>query len=172
MNYSIISSKLNGNTGLLTDEIYNFLKEDQCLFKGLVKDYNDNFNEDIVFVGFWTNRGMCDNDTLKLLNEIKNKKIFLFGSCGFGSSEKYFNGIIEKTKEIIDKSNEVIGTFICQGKMDLIVRKKYEMMLEKNSEDKKAKMLIENFDNALSHPDNQDISNLKTKINEAINNIH
>lgn len=40
------------------------------------------------------------------------------------------------------------------------VRKKYEEMLKEDPENRTAQMLIENFDQASSHPDDKDVENL------------
>lgn len=40
-----------------------------------------------LFVGFWTNQGVADQAAQKLLAQLRNRKIFLFGTAGFGGSE-------------------------------------------------------------------------------------
>lgn len=57
---------------------------------------------------------------------------------------------------------------MCQGKMPLSVRKRYEGMAEEQPE--KVKPLIENFDRALTHPDDEDLSNFEHKILKHITN--
>ena len=95
------------------------------------------------------------------LNKLKNKKIFLFGTAGYGESEKYFEGIINNVKKNIDSSNTIIGTFMCQGKMPLSVRKRYEKMREQNNISLNIDKLIANFDKALSHPNKEDLKTLE-----------
>ena len=68
-----------------------------------------------LFVGFWTNQGVADQATQKLLEQLRNRKIFLFGTAGFGGSEAYFQAILDKTKAFIDDSNTVIGTYHVPG---------------------------------------------------------
>lgn len=84
---------------------------------------------------------------------MKNKKIFLFGTAGFGGEPSYFERILHKVKENIDNTNVVVGSYMCQGKMPISVRKRYEALLLNNPEDTKYKLLIANYDQALSHPD-------------------
>ena len=61
-------------------------------------------------------------------------------------------------KNNINESNTVVGSYMCQGKMPMIVRSRYESMFDKNPE--KMKELIENFDEALSHPNEEDFIRL------------
>ena len=114
----------------------------------------------MLYIGFWTNIGKADEKTLEYLKTLKNKRIFLFGTCGFGLSEDYFTNIVNNTKEYIDKSNEVIGYFMCVGKMPQSVKNRYLKM----EDSKKKEMMLHNFDLALSHPDNNDLNNLIKKV--------
>ena len=49
---------------------------------------------------------------------------------------------------------------MCQGKMPQSVRKRYEAMQEKDPQDSKIQMMIDNFDRAASHPDKADLNRL------------
>mgnify|MGYP001128430156 CR=1 FL=1 len=103
--------------------------------------------------------------SIDFLNKLKNKKIFLFGTAGYGESEKYFEGIINNVKKNIDSSNTIIGTFMCQGKMPLSVRERYEKMREQNNISLNIDKLIANFDKALSHPNTDDLKTLEQRNN-------
>lgn len=98
---------------------------------------------------------------MRFLEQLKDKKIFLFGTAGYGESEKYFENIINNVKKNIDDSNTIIGEFMCQGKMPLSVRERYENMKLENSQSLKIENLIKNFDKALSHPDKTDLKKLE-----------
>ena len=116
---------------------------------------------DLLYIGFWTDKGNADHKTLELLAKLKNKKIFLFGTAGFGGSDVYFKKILEQVRQSIDSSNVVIGEYMCQGKMPLSVRERYIKMKESPEHPANLDMLIKNFDCALSHPDREDLERLK-----------
>ena len=118
----------------------------------------------VLFVGFWTDKGTADAATLELLKIVKNKKIFLFGTAGFGGSAAYFQKILLRVQENLDAGNQVIGTFMCQGKMPLSVRQRYEKMKEQPNPAPNLDMLIANFDRALTHPDEQDLQRLQEAV--------
>jgi hypothetical protein len=61
----------------------------------------------------------------------------------------------------VDESNTVIGEFMCQGKMPQSVRDRYVKMKEKPDHAPNLDELIQNFDRALSHPDNEDLERLE-----------
>ena len=158
--YSIIYSSKTGNTKKLAEAIYNTLSQNKCDYYGTV-DKIDDVLSNVIYIGFWTEKGNADHLTIDFLNKLKNKKIFLFGTAGYGESEKYFEGIINNVKKNIDSSNTIIGTFMCQGKMPLSVRKRYEKMREQNNISLNIDKLIANFDKALSHPNKEDLKALE-----------
>ncbi|HCX92754.1 MAG TPA: hypothetical protein DGZ34_08800, partial [Lachnospiraceae bacterium] len=47
-------------------------------------------SSELLYIGFWTDKGNADNETLTLLSTLKNRRIFLFGTAGFGGSDAYF----------------------------------------------------------------------------------
>ena len=158
-NFSIRFSSLTGNTKKLADTIHEMLPHDKCDYFG----ENDSRvpQSDLLYIGFWTDKGNADHKTLELLAKLKNKKIFLFGTAGFGGSDVYFKKILEQVRQSIDSSNVVIGEYMCQGKMPLSVRERYIKMKESPEHPANLDMLIKNFDCALSHPDGEDLERLK-----------
>lgn len=161
--YSIIYSSRTGNTKKLAEAIYNVLPQNSCDYYGKVDKIEDELSE-VLYIGFWTEKGDADLQTIEFLKQLKNKKIFLFGTAGYGESEKYFKNIVDNVKKNIDSSNTIIGTFMCQGKMPLSVLERYKRMKEQKSFMFNIDNLIANFDKALSHPNENDIKKLEKTI--------
>lgn len=111
---------------------------------------------DLICVGFWTDKGDCSRDAAAYLESLRGKKIFLFGTAGFGGSPDYFEKVLGRVRAHLDPSNLVLGTFMCQGRMPQAVRDRFEAGLKQNPEDTGLKNRVENFDRALSHPDQED----------------
>mgnify|MGYP002730002047 FL=1 len=147
---TVVYNSLTGNTKMLADTIKSVLP--------------NNNNDDIVFVGFWTDKGNADAKTIEYLKLLRNKKIFLFGTCGFGGSEAYFDRILTNVKGNIDSSNEMIGEYMCHGKMPNSVRERYLKMKESDNCPPNIDALIDNFDKALSHPDKKDLGKLSQMV--------
>lgn len=40
---------------------------------------------DMVLVGFWCDKGACTPSVAALLSALHGKRVFLFGTCGFGA---------------------------------------------------------------------------------------
>ena len=75
----------------------------------LPKDKCDHFGEtgsqvpgsDLLYIGFWTDKGNADKKTLELLSKLKGKKIFLFGTAGFGASAAYFEKVLGQVRQSV-----------------------------------------------------------------------
>lgn len=161
-NYSILFSSVTGNTKKLADAIHETLPEEDCDYfgeSGAAEPVSE-----LLYIGFWTDRGNADKTTLELLGKLKNKRIFLFGTAGFGGSEAYFQGILGRVRQSIDASNTVVGTYMCQGRMPQTVRERYLKMKEQPEHPANLDALIENFDRALPHPDAEDLERLRKAV--------
>lgn len=164
MKYAVIYSSRTGNTKYLAEALKDWLGE-KCMFFGEVGKTEEVEDADVIFAGFWTDKGDCQETMAKFLQGIRSKKIFLFGTAGFGQNESYFQRIVSNVNKHLDQSNQVIGTWMCQGRMSMAVRTRYEAMLE--TEPEKARQMIDNFDRAMFHPNEED----KRKFLEAVEEI-
>ena len=167
MSYAIVFSSKTGNTKLLADTLHTCLPQESCCYFGTPDPAA--LEADELYVGFWTDKGTADESTLDFLKQLHGKNIFLFGTAGFGGSEEYFAKILKTVKKSLDDSNTIIGSFMCQGKMPLSVRCRYENMKKQPTHAMpNLDALIENFDKALSHPDAEDLEHLKQAIKQAV----
>ena len=156
--YSIIFSSLTGNTKKLAETIRAVLPAENCDYFGAPETAE--LYSEMLYVGFWTDKGNADSAALGLLSKLKDKKIFLFGTAGFGGSAAYFQKILDHVKQSVDPSNTVVGEYMCQGKMPQSVRDRYMKMKAQPEHPANIDALIENFDRALFHPDEDDLERL------------
>lgn len=112
---------------------------------------------DIFFVGFWTDKGDCNTEAANFLSGLHGRKIALFGTCGAGKNDIYYDQIIRQARSWIAPDNVYLGAFMCQGKMPIQVRKRFETMQAAGNVDPNLKAMIRNFDEALLHPDRADL---------------
>ncbi len=126
---------------------------------------------DVVFVGFWCDKGSCSPAVQHFLQGLAGKRVFLFGTCGFGESDEYFAQILDRARTYLPADAQYIGGAMCQGKMGMGVKRRYEGMLEKDPENAQALMLIDNWNKAQSHPNEDDVSRIATAAKEALEGI-
>ena len=110
MSYAIVFSSKTGNTALLAQTLQEQLPQTDCCYFGA------------------PDAAALAADTLYVLQQLRDKRVFLFGTAGFGGSAPYFEKILAATRKALDGSNTVIGSFMCQGKMPMSVRQRYEAM--------------------------------------------
>ena len=160
MSYAIVYSSHTGNTALLAQTIRETLPQEDCVYFGAPDP--SALTAETVYVGFWTDKGTCDTSIAQFLQSLTNQKVFLFGTAGFGGAAAYFEQILNRVKENLGDSTELTGTYMCQGKMPQPVRTRYEQM----EEGPRRTAMLENFDQALSHPNAEDLANLGTAVTQ------
>ena len=155
MRYSIVYSSNTGNTRQLAEEIEKQLPAGELVYCGAPDAAA--LQAEVLFVGFWTDKGSCDEKVAELLKQADGKTVYLFGTAGFGQSQQYFDQILARVRENLPAGAVYGGGFMCQGRMPQAVRSRYEAMQAKEPENARYKMLIENFDAALAHPNTDDL---------------
>ena len=160
MSYAIVYSSHTGNTALLAQTIRETLPQEDCVYFGAPDP--SALTAETVYVGFWTDKGTCDTSIAQFLQSLTNQKVFLFGTAGFGGAAAYFEQILNRVKENLEDSTELIGTYMCQGKMPPSVRTRYEQM----EDGPRRTAMLENFDQALSHPNAEDLANLRAAVTQ------
>ena len=64
------------------------LPQEECSYFGA--PHAEALGADTIYVGFWTDKGICDEQTAHFLQSLTNQKVFLFGTAGFGGAPAYF----------------------------------------------------------------------------------
>ncbi len=155
MSTSIIYSSSTGNTKQLAERIQQ--KLGQSVYCG--KPTEEALQSDTLYIGFWAMKFSCSPDIQKVLEGLEGKKIFLFGTAGFGFSEEFYESIIANVKSFIKPSNDIIGSFLCQGKVSEAKKKALYAM----DADLFARILP-NIELAESHPDAADLAAVEQAI--------
>ena len=162
MKYAVVYSSRTGNTKLLAETVRDTLPADGCVYFGSPDEKA--LTADRIYVGFWTDKGTCDEETAGFLKKLTDQEVYLFGTAGFGVSQEYFDKVLSRAEKNLSKEVSLVGTFMCQGKMPMSVRQRYEKMMNGPSGSFNIQGLIDNFDRALSHPDARDLENLKKAV--------
>ena len=148
MKYAIVFSSQTGNTKQLAEAVSSVLPQ-----------------ADLCFFG---SPSRCNQEITDFLKTLKGKEVFLFGTAGFGGSQEYFDKILSSVQKRLGASNTVIGTYMCQGKMPQSVRERYVKMKNSPLPIPNVDKMIENFDTAVSHPDETDLQKLKYAVAQCI----
>ena len=158
MSYAIVYSSRTGNTALLAQAIREALPQEACCYFG--GPDAQALSAETIYVGFWTDKGTCDEQIARFLQSLTNQRVFLFGTAGFGGAAAYFEQILGRVKENLGTEVQMIGTYMCQGKMPQSVRDRYQAM----EDSPRRTAMLQNFDRAISHPDEQDLAGIKAAV--------
>lgn len=140
---------LTGNTKMLEDVIKKYVNK------------TDDLNTKTYFIGSWCDKGTMSKKCLDFLDGVKNKDIFLFLTCGFGIDDEYFNKVYQNVLTHVDKSNNVIGHFICAGKLQEKTLIKYQNILKEDKDNKFASQLVKNYFLVKDSPTEKDLKKLE-----------
>ena len=114
MSYAIVYSSNTGNTAQLAQRIKHILPPKELIYFGAPAV--EATQADILFVGSWTDKGTCSLEIDHFLNRLNNKRVYLFGTAGFGGSPTYFAQIGERMAQNLSSGNVLLGYYLCQGK--------------------------------------------------------
>ena len=151
MKKSIIFTSVSENTKKLAEVI----KAEVGEISYFGKPSEEALDADIIVLGSWVTGNSFSPDLKEFLPKINGKKVFLFMTAGYGNSKEFFDPIIGSFKDALSANNEIIGEFICQGK---VTEAKQEAI--KKMDMNKYLGMKEQLDNSQSHPDASDIENL------------
>lgn len=164
MKTAIIYKSVTGNTKAIAEAVKSVLAEEVVYFG----EPKENIEADLYVVGSWTDKGMCCKEIAEFLKTLEDKKIAYFGTAGFGGSKEYYDALFERVKAIVPESNELTESFYCQGKMPMRVRERYVSMMTEHPEDQQLKVSVKNFDEALSHPNQEDFDAVKEWVRKIV----
>lgn len=162
MRDAVVFTSKTGNTRHLAEEIRKQLGEEECGYFGAPDAAA--LDADVVFAGFWTDRGSCDGEMAAFLESLSNQQLFLFGTAGFGGDPAYFEKILKTVKSHVAATVPVIGAYMCQGQMPIAVRRRYEAM----EDGAQKESMLANFDRAVGHPNAADLQALWASVSRAL----
>lgn len=154
----VVYSSRTGNTEKVARAVYEALPEPKEIYSA--KDAPDPSGYDFLALGYWVDKGTANAGARKYMEKVKGKKIGLFGTLGAYPDSDHAKQCREKARELV-KDNEILGDFICQGKVDPDLVK---MMAEKMKDDPHHSMTPERkarIKEAEKHPDEKDLADAR-----------
>ena len=158
MSYAIVFSSRTGNTRRLAEAVRAALPAGECLYFGPPSAAA--LAAGRLYIGFWTDKGSCDEALAAFLPQLAGHEVFLFGTAGFGADPAYFDAILGRVAALLPPSAAAVGRFMCQGRMPDAVRARYAAM----PEGERRTQMLANFDMARTHPDAADLAALTAAV--------
>lgn len=111
-----------------------------------------------IILAFWVNRGTADDDTRAYLGRITGKRVGFIGTLGAYPDSKHAADVAERVGALIVERNELIGSFLCQGKVDPRLTERFQS-LPPNHPHAMTPERAKRHRDAASHPDEADMAN-------------
>ena len=156
MKVQIIYSSLSGKTRRLAEYLYEGLNAEEKSIHDL-KDGVPTLDGDVLLLGYWVDKGMPDAQAKAYLETVRDAKVALFGTLGAWPDSDHARDCIAQGEALVnapERRNKVLGTYLCQGKVD----PKIVAMMQKMASDvhpmtpeRKARL-----EEAAKHPDEAD----------------
>ncbi len=111
---------------------------------------------DLLYLGFWVDKGTADKQTQAYIASIKGEKIALFGTLGAYPDSDHAIECKQRVEELVSENNQCVGVFLCQGKIDSSLTKAFQ---GKGSPHPMTPERMARHLESQKHPDENDLKN-------------
>lgn len=125
---------------------------------------------DFIAVGYWVDKGMPDSKAQAYMENIRHSRVALFGTLGAWPDSPHAEDCRRQGEDLLRdpaRGNTVLGTFLCQGKVDPRVVEMMQKMAgdaHPMTEERKARLA-----EAAKHPDEGDCRRARLCFAEFVN---
>ena len=154
----IVFSSKTGNTKKVAEAVHSSLKENFDILP--IDSIDEPIEAENLIIGFWVDKGTVDSKTEPLLKELRGKKIAYLGTLGAYPDSPHAKDVEAAVQALTDESNEYLGCFLCQGKID----PKLTAMFAKFPSDHPHSMdeaRKKRHEEAAKHPNEEDFANAR-----------
>ncbi|MDR3073261.1 MAG: flavodoxin family protein [Deltaproteobacteria bacterium] len=149
----VVYSSRTGNTRMVAEAIHGVMPEGTEIFP--VESAPDPAGYGFIALGFWVDKGGPDAAMAGYMGRVRNAAVGLFGTLGAWPDSDHARESMQKAVDCA-AGNRVLGTFICQGKVDPRLLAAMEKMPEAArahpmTEERRARIA-----EAAKHPDEKD----------------
>lgn len=154
----IVYSSLTGNTKKVAEAIKEVFGDEADLFS--VEEKPDARAYDLIAVGFWVDRGTADKKAQAYITELREKKVALFATLGAYPDSEHARKSMQNAGALLNASNQLLGTFICQGKVNGNLMEKFKDLPQGHPHAMTPERIARHRE-AAKHPDEVDLRKAK-----------
>ncbi|CUH97702.1 hypothetical protein P22_3837 [Propionispora sp. 2/2-37] len=154
----IIYSSLTGNTRKVAEAVKEVFGDEADIVPVEEKPLADGY--DLIAAGFWVDRGTADKKAQDYITGLRDKKVALFATLGAYPDSGHARKSMDNARSLLDGSNQFIGSFICQGKIDPRLAEKFKNLPEGHPHAMTPERAAR-YHEAAKHPDEADLAKAK-----------
>lgn len=151
----ITYSSLTGNTKKLAEGIHAGLESENIDIMP-IKEVKSTEEYDTVLVGYWADKGGPNGEAKVFMEGLSGKRVGIFATLGAFPDTEYGWKVLANGDEAVKEKNEVIGRFICQGKIDPKIIERFKSLPE-GSPHAVTEEKLRRYKIAENHPNEADI---------------
>lgn len=163
-------SSKTGNTKKVAEGIYEIMPKESTDLMPINQVTNiDTY--DTIFVGYWVDKGIPNEEAKNFMESIKNKKTGTFATLGAYPDSPHGVKSLQSGVDILEtNNNEVICKFICQGKIDEKLIEFFKT-LPKDHPHAISEEKLKRYEIAALHPDESDINRAQEIFEEGMRKL-
>lgn len=154
MKILVVYSSETGNTAKVAQAVYEAVPEAEIYS---VDEAPEPEAYDLIFCGFWVNKGTADRKSRDYLANISGRNLALFATLGAYPDSNHAKKSLDAAADLIPDC-KVISRFICQGAIAPKVKAWMETLPADHSH-APDEARRQRWRDAESHPDQKDIAN-------------
>jgi flavodoxin len=163
MKILIVYSSLTGNTRKVAEAIHEQLGQEAELFSVEQAPQAEGYN--LVALGFWVDRGTADKKAQDYLTGLRNQNVALFATLGAYPDSEHAAKSMANAAALLDGSNTLAGSFICQGKVNPKLIEQFKNLPEDHPHGMNAERRARHLE-AAKHPDAADLAKAQAVFGE------
>lgn len=134
MKVHIVYSSLSGCTKKVAEAMFAGLQNVEKEISD-VKDNPDVSDADIVVFGYWVDKGSMNEKAASWFKQVRGKRVFVFATLAYyADSEHGFQSVWKGVEAARALDNEVIGHYVCNGRLAPSLIERFKKMAEKGSD--------------------------------------
>lgn len=165
--FVVLFESETGNTEIIASAIYSALPSDNCILLDIKKQAQIPAAK-LYFVGFGVHNGTCSMRVVDVLEQITDKKVAFFITCGNTASEEVKNDLTNKVKVWLEYEEQFAGIYVCQGRLSEEALEEYEhanTQVGNNIQSQKLKRFLMELQ---KHPDQKDCEDAMEFVNRIV----
>lgn len=151
----LVYSSRTGNTRKVAEAILEVMPTGTPIFS--VEEAPPPDNYDFIALGYWVDRGGPDKAAKEYLTKIKGTKIGLFGTLGAYPDSEHAIKAMANSEDLAKIGNQVLGHFICMGKIDPALTKKFKGLPPDHPHSMTPERMARQLE-ATKHPNDDDLT--------------
>mgnify|MGYP000847191079 FL=1 len=165
----IIYSSDTGNTKLVCEKAYEYLKGEKEIISVKEKEKINLNNFDNIIVGTWIDKASANLEAKKFINSLENKKIYFIGTLAASLTSEHAKKCHKNLTKLCSKKNNFVDGVLARGRVSDDLKEKFEKF-PLNIIHKFVPNIKEIIEEAQPHPDNTDFLIIENFINKNFSN--